>query len=374
MFSNHYLRIIRQFVPPIVFDIKRHFAVRSRLKAITDSSQPNPKTHVAKEGSSFHWPEEDLAFLRELRQKKMKFFFESEEIIDSFVNDMEENFVRFEPRTPEPGNWKYVNALVQDGVTRVENFLTKEQTDDLVGYLKPRAEAFHQELVEQCGPVDACSSYRWISLPADKNVQFDSLGGIMRVRGIENYYSAIRDCFINDPRVEDIAQSYLGGMAVRKEAYLDYKCVQYSRDPNLVPHMDKPFRCLKFFLPLQDVTDENGPFTYYKGTHRIRDWRMLNDLAYYAGLNRRYGQHCHDKFSLLALSRIEAEYPEEVAMETFPVKAGDLIIADVRGIHAGESLRKGTRLQLVHPVEMLGNFREAGQKVPLHLKETVRNF
>jgi hypothetical protein len=102
----------------------------------------------------------------------------------------------------------------------------------------------------------------------------------------------------------------------------------------------------KAFLLLQDVTEDQAPFVYVKGSHRDDRWRRRWDWGY---------QHKETAGSLLPPDEVRKicrrfAYQEQV----FTGAAGDLIIADTRGIHRGNLLTRGTRLQLVHLYKMNG--------------------
>jgi hypothetical protein len=93
--------------------------------------------------------------------------------------------------------------------------------------------------------------------------------------------------------------------------------------------MDR-IKWLKFFIFLTDVTIDNGPHVFVKGSHL--SGKIPKDLLK-AGYAR------------LSNEDILKHYPEE-DIQVFTVPAGSIIAEDTRGLHKGTNLVNGERLVL----------------------------
>lgn len=98
-------------------------------------------------------------------------------------------------------------------------------------------------------------------------------------------------------------------------------------------HRDSPFsHQFKFILYLSDVNENNGPFQYLVGSHRT-------DSIF------EYSKRCGIK---LGQYRFTDKQFNEIASDKYQIKtvcgaAGDLLIADVKGLHRGKPLVEGER-------------------------------
>lgn len=109
---------------------------------------------------------------------------------------------------------------------------------------------------------------------------------------------------------------------------------------------NSPVKLLKFFFYLDDVDENNGPFSYVEGSNNkmFEGW-WLKHRWFDEELGQIYG---HDK-----LKRLTA-------------KKGDLLIATTNGWHKGEKLVSGTRSMLtinflIHP-ELAGGVEQDESK------------
>ena len=130
----------------------------------------------------------------------------------------------------------------------------------------------------------------------------------------------------------------LTGMHVR-DHYVEYKAKVGGRDPNVDYHIDHWKIRFKAFLLLDDVGPEQAPFVYVVGSHREEPWRKRQDWRY---------QSREDEGAIVnpeQVERIRRKYGFEERVVTGT--AGDLILANTRGIHRGTVLEQGTRLHLV---------------------------
>jgi hypothetical protein len=156
--------------------------------------------------------------------------------------------------------------------------------------------------------------------------------------------------FFEHPALKETARAFISteAMQLRKEI-----CLKVVHGDILsfeqFPHMDTWKLRMKAFLCLEDVTEENGPTIYYKGSHR-GIWRLPME-ARIAGWYRTGAQGfsmpedfylgCFWPYEVQRL--IEAHgYRETVC--TGP--AGTLLIFNGQGLHRATPLNSGRRLTL----------------------------
>ncbi|MEM6482391.1 MAG: phytanoyl-CoA dioxygenase family protein, partial [Pseudomonadota bacterium] len=116
-------------------------------------------------------------------------------------------------------------------------------------------------------------------------------------------------------------------------------------DPQTTFHSDTFHATSKGWLFLRDVEQEDGPFSYVPGSHRMTAERL--EWEYEQSLSA----HDHrDIFHSLGSFRATTDdlsvmgYGQAIS---FPVKANTLVVADTHGFHArSRSLRKSTRLAI----------------------------
>ncbi len=205
------------------------------------------------------------------------------------------------------------------------------------------------------------------------NIQFyhELRCGYIRAWNIDSVDKSISALFRHNADIFDICNSYLSGKANEARVYAEFKHAHFVKDANLLLHSDSPFRQIKVFLPLRDITSNNAPFVYHKKSHRFHAWRIFKDLLEFSHYNKKY----YDSFSAwsdVELSRFAEKFPELADYESIvTAKAGDVIIADTRGVHGGSILLSDYRLQLGLGYAMLGEF-DIGN-MPERVKKLVKN-
>lgn len=116
-------------------------------------------------------------------------------------------------------------------------------------------------------------------------------------------------------------------------------------DPQTALHADTFHPTVKAWLFLTDVAEDEGPFVYVPGSHRMTAerlaWEKARSIRASTGL---------DRLSARGSLRI---VPEELATlglpqpRVFAVKANTLVVADTSGFHArGLSVRPSTRVEI----------------------------
>jgi|TARA_R110000787_G_scaffold46417_1_gene112647 ectoine hydroxylase-related dioxygenase (phytanoyl-CoA dioxygenase family) len=147
-----------------------------------------------------------------------------------------------------------------------------------------------------------------------------------------------------DSRMIEIAKNYFGclpaitGVTLRKskETAMKERNIPHNGQTTLF-HCDKDSpRFLKFFIYLNDVGKDNGPFTYVHKSHidKFQGWRSK-----YRWSN----------------SEIEHVYGKE-KIKSITGKVGDLVMGNTAGFHKGTKVKRGERLMLtiyfsIHPTE-----------------------
>jgi len=223
-----------------------------------------------------------------------------------------------------PENQQHLDELIENGVVVIKDFVERSMVNTLREKVFPAAERI------RCGDVPAS----W-----DAPVWKDC--GVYRLRKIENVIPETR-VFTDSPQILDIVNAYIGAGCKRLNSYVDYKSDVGKHDGAVLPHMDNWQPQIKAFLLLTDVTDDNAPMVYWRGSHKDGRWRWLFDYFFYTG----------HKYLITGVVPVIEWFENEQPPNRFPrmtltAPAGSLILADVRGIHRGNTLMSGHRLQLV---------------------------
>jgi len=156
-----------------------------------------------------------------------------------------------------------------------------------------------------------------------------------RVFGMDRLSDKIKSLFSEDKVAWKVCESYLGEpmrLQTTMSARIDFKeGVKYGSGGSW--HRDSFSRQVKSFSYLVDMTSENGPFMYIKGSHKLLNilkviWSNFENTP--AG-NTRYS----DQYIVNAQKVLN----QEIVYHT--CKAGDLILADIRGLHTTSKVQKG---------------------------------
>jgi len=163
-----------------------------------------------------------------------------------------------------------------------------------------------------------------------------------RILNVDKLSVTAKSHFFSNSLIKEIAQAYISKKAHCYRKELDYK-VEQKEDIDLRadnPHFDDWRHRFKAFLYLTDVSEDNAPFVYYKGSHEQVDWKKPHHLEFELKKTEgRYGHFNQKEFDKTA----EANGYEELICTG---KAGTLILADFRGIHKGTPIKSGKRILL----------------------------
>lgn len=234
--------------------------------------------------------------------------------------------------SPDP---ELAATLVADGVAVVRGFLAPEVAQQIADDVRSTIEAVAEG--RYGGPL------RTLCREDD---------GLFRLYGVEEELSPASRAFYDSPFLAGIADALTTTGMHSKDRYVDYKSKVGAWDPNVDYHVDHWKTRFKAFLLLEDVTEDQAPFHFVVGSHREAPWRERWDWGY---------QQHETAGGLLGradVDRIRADhgYDERV----YTGRAGDVILANTRGIHRGSVLRRGTRLMLVNLYAMNGPDTFAG--------------
>lgn len=216
-----------------------------------------------------------------------------------------------------------IQAYERDGFVIKRDFLSRELFD------RVRAEA-PAHLAEPREMRQGCAVTRRVTLDAvDRN----------------RLPSCVKAA--SDPRLDRLLR-YVAAQNALPLMYLQTIIVDPARgatDPQTLLHTDTFHATAKAWLFLQDVGEDDGPFAYVPGSHRL-DARRLSweyqqsltaataDIAY----------HARGSFRVTAedLAQLGLGHPRKVA-----VPANTLVVADTHGIHArSPSSRPTVRMEI----------------------------
>ena len=156
--------------------------------------------------------------------------------------------------------------------------------------------------------------------------------GVRRIYHVERLIDRL-SAFRHDPLTRRLAAAYYGfdvhsGVLVYQHNLASNYDTRYYH----VDIFDKEF---KAFLYLDDVDEQNGPFTYLRGSHRAHFTRLRRQIQHRAGM----------KSTSFAEADLGSLLQDEVKVCG---PAGTLILADVRGLHRGAPQLSGARSVLVN--------------------------
>lgn len=116
-------------------------------------------------------------------------------------------------------------------------------------------------------------------------------------------------------------------------------------DPQETVHADSFHASMKAWLFLRPVSEEAGPFTYVRGSHRFTPERM--DWEYRRSLS---DPRAIDRLSARGSPRVNSATLAEMKLgdaEAIPVAENTLVVADTGGFHArGAAQRSGERVEI----------------------------
>jgi hypothetical protein len=153
--------------------------------------------------------------------------------------------------------------------------------------------------------------------------------------------------FVKDQSVRDLiayASSNTGGVTYQLQSIV-VDAVDANQDPQTRLHADTFHPTAKAWLFLDDVEDDQGPFSYVPGSHRLSqarlDWEYQKSVT---AANSTEQMHREGSFRIGENELASLGLPPP---RRFSVRANTLVVADTSGFHARcPSLRSSHRVEI----------------------------
>ncbi len=251
-------------------------------------------------------------------------------------------------------NQKYLDDLIEHGYCVVSGEFPVEMIREWHDDLKPVMDGASKRCDELVTTHGLVSMRNIQEQYLERKTNFELVSGVIRRWDAHLSHPGLLS-FLHNETICDIVGSFFGGNTNESSVYVEYKNKVDWYEPNTSYHSDSPFRIVKVWLLLNDVGPRNGPLVYCGKTQNIGDWRVLRDLLEFSKYNKKY-QAFYAHFGRIELAHLANDFSNLCAHEKqITGKAGDIIIADTRGVHGGSTLREGYRLQLGSVFTGLGN-------------------
>lgn len=197
--------------------------------------------------------------------------------------------------------------LEKDGVAIIPNFYTKEECENLI------------------------KDFENLDKKYVRNIKNDK-----RVFGIEKLSTTFKNLHHDNEMFKKIGEMYIG----------DELILQTTMAAKIVPdetvnvgsgggwHRDSFSKQFKAIAYLDDVSMNNGPFMYIKGSHKMENIKkVIDELKEHNPGDYRYTNE--------EIEEIQKILGEEITYFTAP--KGTLVLADIRGLHTGMPIKEGHR-------------------------------
>lgn len=219
------------------------------------------------------------------------------------------------------------DTLLRDGVAVIRDFYDRTTVDQMAAEAHP--------WMQQVAAGSFTGAQRTDFLPDH---------GVFRLHRPNELMPSVQR-FVDDEFTTRLAKALFSPLDPRAGIYADYKPTAGAFDYSVMPHIDHWRARLKCFLLLKDVTPDNAPMIYWKRSHNYDDpWHFWTEYNYWQDKDYATFNSMGQVLPAVA-DKLAETYHYERLIAALP--AGTLIIADMRGLHAGTVLRHGYRLQLV---------------------------
>jgi hypothetical protein len=219
-----------------------------------------------------------------------------------------------------------LNTLVKDGIVILPNFFSEEVINQINDEIKTTMFDLYE------------NKYKG----ENKNYRMEEYG-VYRLLEIDKISPASKQFFELDI-VNELAKAFVSKDTISYQRMAEFKPSVGHMSVADNWHFDDWRHRFKAFLYLNDVTENEAPFVYLKGSHNPdMQWRERKEKEYYIyGKNQgSYGYYCPDEVDYIAK---KYNYEKIVCN----AKAGSIVMADTRGLHRGSVLRDNHRLVLVN--------------------------
>lgn len=203
-----------------------------------------------------------------------------------------------------------LNELQKNGVVAIPNFFTDEECQEMIDVFETIDDKYAQKI---------------------KNDR--------RIFGIEKLSKIHKKLYHDNEMFKRIGEAYVGDELVLQTT-MAAKIVS-DNDVEFGSggcwHRDSFSRQFKAVTYLDDVTIDNGPFMYIKGSHTMRNIKkIINELEGHTPGDYRYSNE--------EINKIQGILNETITYFTAP--KGTLVLADIRGLHTGMPIKSGHRYTL----------------------------
>ena len=217
-----------------------------------------------------------------------------------------------------------IDVLIKDGIIIINNYLAKDVCEEIISELHDSMEQVLNGTFKGKGDVK----------------EYQVKQKAFRIHDADEISPTAKRMFFDDELIFGIAKAYVSEKAFSYRREADFKLEAGHLLSSDLAHFDDWRHRFKAFLYLTDVSEDNAPFVYYKGSHEQHPWKHRYHLEYEIdGPSGRYG---HFFWQEMEQIKRERNYEETICTG----KAGTLIIADFRGIHKGTTLKSGSRILL----------------------------
>lgn len=184
------------------------------------------------------------------------------------------NLNRLEPLPVAAEYQEMVDAMAADGIAVIDNFFSEDI------FFRLRAEA--KKCISSVVPIEHDTTFETVTVANTPT---------------------FRGAFASDPRIVAVAHAVSHRPIVRLPT--PYIWV-HQRKPDAeseidsgynshYAHADKAYPVVKVFYTLDDVDDDNGAFTYYKGSHRLGEWRRQFEFEHSIRQSEYFRRNGHNR-------------------------------------------------------------------------------
>jgi hypothetical protein len=245
-----------------------------------------------------------------------------------YERNRRQHLLLYRPNPARAPDADLLASLIDDGVAVVPDFLPPAVIERIVAEVRPAVEALAEGRYD--GPL---------------RTQVGDEDGLFRIYEVDSLSPSSKE-FFDSPFLADLADSLCRPGMHSKDRYVDYKSRVDAWDKSVAYHIDHWKVRFKAFLLLQDVTEAQAPLVYMTGSHRNKRWRQRWEWRY---------QTKEAEGAIISAKEVRRLARRHGYQErAYTGRAGDLIVADTRGIHRGNLLKSGTRMQLVNLYVMNG--------------------
>jgi hypothetical protein len=187
--------------------------------------------------------------------------------------------------------------------------------------------------------------------PARETVQGDAVTRRIPIDGQVLANVPAADALLDMPEWRGLLR-YVGSADAEPIVYIQTilsHVIDGTPDPQLTLHADTFHPTVKAWLFLTDVTEDDGPFTYVPGSHRLTAQRLAWERRTSIGINE-LGTTDHERLTRRGSFRVDAATLDALGLpppRACAVAANTLVVADTFGFHArGASARPSVRVEI----------------------------